>query len=111
MNPYGKYNWNLGVACFVARRYRETIALLETMRNPAETVLAILAASFAMSDDNAKAASTFARFSEAAKSSPHLSKLTKTEDWRDYFTARWPFRNRDDLEHLMEALGKAGFPV
>ncbi len=81
------------------------------MRNPPETVLAILAASFAMSDDDAKAASTYARFSDGAKASPHLSKLTKNEDWRDYYAARWPFRNREDLEHLMDALGKAGFPV
>jgi TolB-like protein/DNA-binding SARP family transcriptional activator/Tfp pilus assembly protein PilF len=62
LNPYGKYSWNLGVACFVARRYGETIELFETMRNPPETVLAILAASFAMSDDDAKAAATYVRF-------------------------------------------------
>jgi len=111
LNPYGKYSYNLGIACFVARRYRETIELLETMRNPPETVLAILAASFAMSGDHAKAASTYSRFSDAAKASPHLSKLTKNEDWRDFFSARWPFRDREDLEHLMGALGKAGFPV
>jgi hypothetical protein len=50
------------------------------------------------------------RFSDAAKASPHLSRLTSREDWRDYFIARWPFRSREDLEHLMEALGKAVFP-
>ena len=111
LNPFGKYSWNLGVACFVARRYHETIELFETMRNPPETVLAILAASYAMIGDDAKAASTNARFAGAAEASPHLSKLTTNDDWRDYYSARWPFRDREDLEHLMEALGKAGFPV
>ncbi|MFP6746019.1 MAG: tetratricopeptide repeat protein [Alphaproteobacteria bacterium] len=111
LNHYGKYSWNLGVACFVARRYGETVEHLESIRNPAETVLAILAASYAMGGDDAKAASTHARFSEAAKASPHLSRLSGSEDWRDYYAARWPFRNHEDLQHLLEALGKAGFPI
>ena len=33
------------------------------------------------------------------------------EDWRAYFSRRWPFREADGTAHLLEALGKAGFPV
>jgi adenylate cyclase len=32
-------------------------------------------------------------------------------DWRAYFSERWPFRNADDTEHLLQALAKAGFPL
>ena len=111
LNPYGKYNYNLGIACFVARQYQKTIELLDSIRNPPATVLALLAASYAMADDDAGAASTHARFSDAAVTSPVLSRLEQPADWEEFFSARWPFRNREDLEHLIGALGKAGLPV
>jgi len=75
LNPYGKYTWNLGIACFVARRYRETVDLLEGMDNPPAAVLAMLAASYAMAGDAAKAAAAGAAFGEAAAASPVLSTL------------------------------------
>jgi adenylate cyclase len=111
LNPYGKYSYNLGIACFVAHQYRQTIELLDGIRNPPATILALLAASYAMAGDEAKAASTYARFSEAATACPVFSSLSQPEDWQEFFSCRWPFRNPEDLEHLMEALGKAGLPV
>jgi tetratricopeptide (TPR) repeat protein len=111
LNPYGKYSYNLGIACFVARQYQQTIELLDSIRNPPATILTLLAASYAMAGDEAKAASTHALFSEAAKVCPVFSSLRRPEDWREFFSGRWPFRDPKDLEHLMEALGKAGLPV
>jgi tetratricopeptide (TPR) repeat protein len=111
LNPYGKYSYNLGIACFVAHQYQQTIELLDGIRNPPATILTLLAASYAMAGDAAKAASTYARFSEAAKLCPVFSSLDQPEDWQEFFSGRWPFRNSKDLEHLLEALGKAGVPV
>ena len=64
-----------------------------------------------MAGDEAKAASTSARFSEAAKACSVFSSLSQPEDWQEFFSGRWPFRNPEDLEHLIEALGKADLPV
>ncbi len=111
LNPYGKYNWNLGLAYFTARQYEAAIASLESIRNPTEAVLALLAASYAMVDRQTDIASTHAHFSEAAKSSPVMSKLGTPAEWREYFSARWPFRNPEDLKHLLGALNKAGLPL
>ena len=111
LNPYGKYSYNLGIACFVAHQYQQTIELLDGIRNPPATISALLAASYAMAGDEAKAASTYARFSEAAKACPVFSNLNQPEDWQEFYSGRWPFRNPEDLDHLMKALGKAGFPI
>jgi adenylate cyclase len=111
LNPYGKYGYNLGIACFVAQEYRQTIELLDGIRNPPATILALLAASYAMAGDTAKAASTYARFCEAAKACAVLAGLKRPEDWQEFFSARWPFRSPEDLAHLLDALGRAGLPV
>jgi adenylate cyclase len=111
LNPYGKYSWNLGIACFVSHQYQQAIELLDGIRNPPATILTLLAASYAMEGDAAKAASTYARFSEAAKLCPVFSSLGQPEDWQEFFSGRWPFRDPKDLDHLLGALGKAGVPV
>ncbi len=111
LNPYGKYNWNLGLASFVARDYRETIAQLDDIRNPPESVLALLAASYAMAEDRDKAAATYDRFTEAAQQGPMMKEFRTPGQWRDYYAQRWPFRNASDFEHLILALRRAGLPV
>ncbi len=111
LNPYGKYSQHLGIPYFVTRQYQQAIELLDTISNPPAQTLALLAASYAMAGDEAKAASTYARFGDVAKACPVISSLSQPEDWQEYFSERWPFRNAEDLEHLIEALGKAGFPV
>ena len=64
-----------------------------------------------MAGDTAKAASTYARFCEAAKVCAVFAGLERPEDWQEFFSARWPFRDPEDLEHLLDALGRAGLPV
>ena len=61
--------------------------------------------------DAAKAAETYTRFTEAAKICPAIALLNRAEDWKEFFAARWPFRNTEDLDHLLDGLGKAGLPV
>ena len=111
LNPYGKYNYNLGIAYFAARQYRQAIEFVDSIGDPPAQTLALLAASYAMAGDEAKAASSHARFCKAAEVCPVISALSRPEDWQGYFSERWPFRKPEDTEHLLEALGKAGFPV
>jgi adenylate cyclase len=111
LNPYGKYNWYLAIAYFVARRYSETIDLLEAMADPPAAVLALLAAAHAMAGDTAAARNAGARFREAARSLPLLSSLRGPAAWQAYVSARWPFRDPDDFAHLAGALRKAGLPL
>ena len=111
LNPYGKYNWNLGLASFVARDYGETISQLDNIRNPPETVLALLAASYAMIGEEEKAASTYKQFAEAIRQSPIMKNLREPSQWRDYYAQRWPFRDAGEFEHLTCALRKAGLPI
>jgi len=111
LNPYGKYSYNLGIAYFVARQYEQATDLLHNIGNPPAQTLALLSASYAMAGDEVKAAESYARFCETAKACPVISALSQPEDWQVYFSERWPFRKPEDLEHLIEGLGKAGFPV
>jgi adenylate cyclase len=111
LNPYGKYAWNTAIAHFVAHDYGRAIALLESIRRPAEAVLAVLAASHALAGDEAQATATAARFRDAAKESPVMSRFVQPAEWRDYFRARWPFRDPSDLDHLLGGLQTAGLPL
>ncbi len=111
LNPYGKYNWNLGLASFAARDYANAIALLGAIRNPPESVLALLAASYAMAGNLDKAQETYQRFSKAIEGAPVMKGLDQPGDWQKYYAERWPFRERADFEHLTDALRKAGLPI
>ena len=111
LNPYGKYNWNLGLASFVARDYGEAISLLDNIRNPPETVLALLAASYAMARETDKASSTYERFANAIREAPVMKNFKEPDHWRNYYAQRWPFRDPNEFEHLTGALRKAGLPI
>ncbi len=111
LNPYGKYNYNLGIAYFAVRQYRQAVELIDTIDDPPAQVLALLAASQAMAGDAAGAAASYRRFQESARACPVIVGLSTPADWRAYFSDRWPFRNAEDAEHLLKALAKAGFPL
>jgi TolB-like protein/cytochrome c-type biogenesis protein CcmH/NrfG len=111
LNPFGKYNWNLGIANFVNRRYDEAASLLRNLRDPTVTVLSLLAASQAMAGRDAEARATTAQFMALCSETPMLRDQGDDVDWRDFFAARWPFSDPAETEHLMQALHKAGIPV
>jgi adenylate cyclase len=111
LNPFGKYNWYLGLAKFAAHSYEEAIALLRNVRDPSPAVEALLAGSFAQLDRMDEAKTAYKRFLELAGKTPMMQALKDAMDWRNYFSARWPFRDKADLEHLLNALRKAGLPI
>jgi adenylate cyclase len=111
LNPFGKYNLNLGFAKFAAGRYDAAIDQLGSVRNPPVTVLAMLAASYAMLDRVNEARATSESLLAVARTAPALRSLTDEADWRDFFAARWPFRDPDDLARFLAALREAGLPL
>jgi adenylate cyclase len=111
LNPFGKYNLNLGVAKFAAGQYDAAIDQLGSLRNPPVTILAMLAASFAMLDRVDEARATSESLLAMARTAPALRSLADEADWRQFFAARWPVRDPDDLARFLAALRKAGLPL
>jgi hypothetical protein len=81
------------------------------VRDPSPAVEALLAGSFAQLDRIDEAETASKRFFELAEKMPMIQALKDATDWRNYFSARWPFRDKADLEHLLNALRKAGLPI
>ncbi len=111
LNPFGKYEWFLGQAQFTARDYRNAIATLTSIRDPTEVVVALLAACRAMMGEEAEAGRLCSEFLRRTSAAPGLKTLTGPLDWQRYVSERWPFQNRNDLTHLVDALRKAGLPI
>jgi TolB-like protein/Flp pilus assembly protein TadD len=111
LNPFGKYYWYLGFAKFASRQYDDAIQLMRNIQDPSPAVLALLAASLAQLDRINEARSTCHRYLSVAKTIPMLRALRTQSEWRDFFVARWPFRDNKDMQHLLDALRKAGIPV
>ena len=111
LNPFGKYNWNLGLVKFVARDYDEAVRLLSNLANPTVTVLALLAASLARAGRHADARQTTQRFLDLCKRTPLLKSIAGGDELRAFFDERWPFSRSDDTDHMMQAMREAGFEV
>ena len=110
-NPYGKFDWYLGIASFVDRRYDEAVRYLRNIRDPNAVVLALLAGALAMTGRDAEAKEAATAFLARGDEIPVMKSLRHQEDWRAFFTARWPFRDPDESAHLLTALRRAGIPV
>lgn len=110
-NPYGKYGWNLGIAYFAAREYERAIEQLSSIRNPPLAPLSISAACHAMIGDETKTAVARELFFDSARTCATTSGFTRPDEWREFFAVRWPFRESERLDHLLEALSRAGIPV
>lgn len=100
LNPHYPewYLWHLGFALYCARDYRGAVDVLEQLEDIAEP-LRVLAAAYARLGEIGKARSVAERFLEA---------------FPDFSGVAWgktqPFRNREDLEHVLEGYRLAGLP-
>ena len=102
LNPYHPERFwsHLGRACYVARRYAESIAAFKRINTPGYTHHAFLAACHAQAGEN-PAAKTVAR--QVLDGQPSFS----TEE---YLTTLH-YKHDDDREHHREGLLKAGLPA
>lgn len=100
-NPHhpGWYLWDQAFAHFVSHRYEVAAEILERRSPKTMGTYEILALSYAMlgQDEKAKAAAKMVLNTE-----PDLTLSTRAETE--------PFMRKDDLDHYLEAMRKAGFP-
>jgi adenylate cyclase len=109
-NPFGKYNWSLGTAYYAMRRYDEAKLKLQAIHNPAEIMLVWIAAVYAQTGEIEKAGEMAAKFVANATGKLNSSGATLPASWLVFVAERWPFRQPEDMDHLLEGLRKAGLP-
>ena len=92
------YSWNFGWALYLLGRYEEALAEMKRMKEPPFKSYRTLAAIYAQLDRMEEARNAV---SEVLKHEPEYS-LRKER--------AWPFKNSEDLEHLLDGYRKAGLP-
>lgn len=100
-NPFypGWYLWDLGLAHFVARDYDASIDVLEARTPKTTGTYRLLAQSYAMAGQDAKARDAM---QNVMASTPHFAvEVAKATE---------PYGREADLAHHLEALRRAGFP-
>jgi len=102
IDPYFEPSWywmEIGILHFMAHRYEEAIVNLKRSPATIEAGHTYLAASYAWLGRLEEAR---AHAAEAVRLAPELT-ITR-------FVARDPYKNSEDLEHLIEGMRKAGLP-
>ncbi|MDJ0958831.1 MAG: tetratricopeptide repeat protein, partial [Arenicellales bacterium] len=109
-NPFGKYDWMLVPVRYMAHHYEDAINVMRGIQNPVPINFCWMAASYAQASEIENAQEMIAKFIAIAK-----EKLTSVgtqipQSWSDFIIERWPFKKRDDREHFIDGLRKAGVP-
>lgn len=103
LNPYHPdwYYEDLGQALYSARRYEEACRVLERVMAPPFWVVVWLAACYAQLD----------RLADAQRLASDVQATVKGIDWGRYVRDKEPFESEADMNHWLDGLRKAGFPV
>lgn len=109
-NPFGKYDWSLVPAYYLARRYDEAINVMQGIQDPAPIQLCWVAATYAQAGEIEAAGKLGARLIDAMRSKLTSVCATMPKNWLDFIAQRYPFRERTDMEHFLDGLRKAGVP-
>jgi tetratricopeptide (TPR) repeat protein len=112
LDPFGNSvtEWYLGVAYFITRRYREAIGALKGSRAGLAEVQAWLAAAYAQAGLTEKAEVAGAAYMQAAIEEMKGNDVEPPASWIEFLAERCPFLNKDDMEHFVDGLRKAGLP-
>jgi TolB-like protein/tetratricopeptide (TPR) repeat protein len=98
-------------AAYGARRYNDALAALLSIPEPRNHVNALRAMCHAQLGQHAEAEKAMKDFlavaSEELVDHPDL----RPEGWRGYWSTRYRFKRREDLEHMLEGLSKAGMQI
>jgi adenylate cyclase len=108
LNPFGKYGWYLGRAYYSLRQYGDAIAAFENLRDPVAPIRAWIVASYAQAGKRDHATRAAADFMAAARSEFAFAEAPFPANWIAFFAERCPYQNREDLDHLLDGLRKAG---
>jgi len=107
-NPLANYQWFAGQIQYIAGRYEMAVRVLNTLSSPNALVHAFLAASHGQLGNTVEANESASRFVSKATILVDTSGASLPESWIQFVTARYPFKNREDAEHLKSGLEKAG---
>jgi tetratricopeptide (TPR) repeat protein len=110
LNPFGRYGIALGMALFSAKRYDEAIGSLKTARGRLPHVHAFLAASYAHAGKVAEAKAAALQLIEVARTETAKVDASPPDNWLTFLAEKFPYRDRADLDHLLNGLRIAGVP-
>jgi adenylate cyclase len=112
LEPFGNSvtEWYLGVAYFITRRYREAIGALKGSRAELAEVQAWLAAAYAQAGLTEQAKVEGATYLRAALEEMKGNDVEPPASWIEFLAERCPFLNKDDMDHFVDGLRKAGLP-
>ncbi len=98
------------MGAYCARRYNEALAALSSVSVPTIDLSAYFAMCYAQLGRDAEAKRAMARF--LAKAPKEIVDYPGTDQgrWRQYWATRYPFKDKDDFEHLIAGLHSAGLP-
>ena len=110
LNPFDTrwVPWNMGIACFSARRYDDAIVSLKQAKNPINEVRGWLAASYAMAGRVQEARATLDEFLKAGETDMAEFPGRRLRDWEPYWHGAFEYQHQRDFDHLFAALRRAG---
>lgn len=100
--------WIHGIALYCMRRYEEAIKQFMRIHNPVNELNGWLAASLAQAGRLAAAKRYLDVFMENAEEEFSLFPGRRLSNWEPYWDDTMRFANREDLDHLLDGLKKAG---
>ena len=106
----GSVLWR-SMALYTLRRYEDALAALLELPNPIVEARGWLAASYAQLGDDKAARAALADFEAQAREDFPIFPGDTPGGWARYWWWMEPYRDDDDLEHVLEGLRKAGLDV
>jgi TolB-like protein/Tfp pilus assembly protein PilF len=110
----GLSEWNVvvrGMALYTMRRYEDALAAFRKIPYPAVEVHGWLAACYAQLGEDEAAHAALEDFEAHAREEFPTFPGDTPDGWARYWWWMEPYRDDDDLEHVLEGLRKAGLPV
>jgi tetratricopeptide (TPR) repeat protein len=112
-NPFalGWYLWNEGITHYTLRDYKKAIVAWRGMAEPPTEIFASLSAAYAQLGAREDAENYMAQYLERARAEFADFPGDDADKWRAFWSRSYPYKNPDDLEHLLDGLRKAGLCV
>jgi TolB-like protein/Tfp pilus assembly protein PilF len=108
LDPFSKLGYYFGFAHYTARQYREAVRQLTSLRDPPVASRVWLAASHAMADQDEAALIEAGKCIRAAREEAAVRGVAPITDWEAWAREKVIYRNREDTEHLVEGMRRAG---
>ena len=107
-NPFAKYDWPLVPAHFAARQYDDAVRIMQSIKNPAPSMLPWMAAIYAHIGDLDSAREMASQFMVIAGDRLSAVGEPLPNNWLDFIICRSGFAEKKDVDHLAEGLRIAG---